>query len=77
MIEIGTEDLAKTIEKGDRSLVGKVWLDRRVGKEVLRTTLLKIWRIDGVPHFLEAGLNLFIITFKFLADKHKIKEGRL
>lgn len=42
VIEIGVEDLVKTMDKGDKSLVGKVWSDRRVRKEVLRTTLLKI-----------------------------------
>lgn len=66
VIEIGVEDLGITTEKRDRSLVEKMWSDCTIGKKVLHTTLMKIWRIGRVPQFLEIRLNLFIITFEFL-----------
>lgn len=34
-------------EMEDRSLIGKVCTDRGIGREVVRSTMLKIWRVEN------------------------------
>lgn len=44
-IELESESEDAVREKGDISLIGKVCMERVIGKEVLASTLGKIWRI--------------------------------
>ncbi|XP_035549240.1 uncharacterized protein LOC118349286 [Juglans regia] len=69
------EDAMK--DKGDRSLVGKVCLDRVIGKEILSSMMAKIWKISKAAVFQEVGTNIFIITFHTIIDLEKVWEGRL
>lgn len=40
---IGPMSIDGLVEKGIRSLIGKLLFDRRVGKEIVHNTLMKIW----------------------------------
>lgn len=62
--------------KERRSLLGKLCLDSMVGKEVLRTTMGKIWKISKPAIFRDLGSNLFSITFESETDKLKVSDGR-
>lgn len=33
-------------EKGDRSVIGKICLERQIGKEVLVATMAKVWKLS-------------------------------
>lgn len=43
VLELDGEGVTETKEKGDRSLVGKLFIDHAVGKEVISSTMAKIW----------------------------------
>lgn len=58
------------------SLLGKLCSNRRIGKDILQTTMGKIWKISRKPIFKEINQNLFTITFGTEEDKKKILEGR-
>ncbi|KAF5462220.1 hypothetical protein F2P56_018246 [Juglans regia] len=64
------------LRKGDRSLVGKICVDRAVGKEIVVNTMGKIWRISKRASFLEVEKNVFIITFANHADRQRVLEGK-
>lgn len=42
-VEITNEDVEEVRQKGEFCLVGKIWMDRTIGKPVIETELGKIW----------------------------------
>lgn len=52
-----------------RSIRGKICSTRLISKEVVGTTMAKIWRISKAAQFTEVSPNIFVIEFKNLADK--------
>lgn len=62
--------------KEQRSLLGKLCLDRMTGKEVPRNTMGKIWKISKPAIFRDLGSNLFSITFETKTDKLRVSDGR-
>lgn len=75
LLELNEDGVAETQKKGDRSLVGKVYIDRLIGREVLASTLAKIWRISKLATMLECGSNSFTVTFMTHVDKQKVMDG--
>lgn len=57
-------------------LLGQLCAVRVVGKEVLQTTMQKIWVLSKLVEFTEVGRNIFIISFNTEADKEKVMNGR-
>ncbi|XP_042964509.1 uncharacterized protein LOC122298706 [Carya illinoinensis] len=75
-IDIEDELPDDLFEKEERSLVGRVCIERSISQEVIESTLAKIWRISRRAKFLEVCPNTFVITFANLADKIRVWEGR-
>ncbi|XP_042939405.1 uncharacterized protein LOC122274431 [Carya illinoinensis] len=75
-IVIGTEQFSKVTAKGGKCLVGKMLSNRKVSKEIVRSTLAKIWKLQRSFNFFEICSNLFVISFECLDDKKKILDGR-
>ncbi|XP_042974862.1 uncharacterized protein LOC122306500 [Carya illinoinensis] len=76
IIELEPASVDLSEERGARSLVGRLWAERRVGKEVIRSTMAKIWRVGRGFGFQEIATNLFVIMFENQEDKLRILEGR-
>lgn len=55
--------------KEERSLVGKIHMDRKIGKETIRGNMGNIWRLSKLAVFKVAEQNIFIITFTSVGDK--------
>lgn len=51
-------------------------MDRNISKEVVESTMKKIWRISKPAKFLEVVSNIFTVTFANLADKDRVWSGR-
>lgn len=62
-IDLDTNIAGKILEKWDKSLIGKLILERKINKEVIQVTMRKIWRTGGSFDFHEINVNLFVITF--------------
>lgn len=62
--------------KEGRSIVGKIHSSRYISKEVLGSTMEKVWRISKAAIFLEVCTNTFVITFNTIADKDRVWAGR-
>lgn len=61
MIVVDKEILKADRIRERRRLIGKLDADRTNGKEVIRTTMNKIWRTSKPATFTEVGKNTFII----------------
>ncbi|KAF5445531.1 hypothetical protein F2P56_034577 [Juglans regia] len=62
-------------QKGERSLIGKIISERRIGKEVARSMMEKVWKVGKPLEFQEIGGNCFVITFANRRDKWKVLDG--
>lgn len=60
IINMPDESIRESERKGERSLVGKLYMERIIGKEVLAATLGKIWRVSKAAIFQVCGPNLFM-----------------
>ncbi|XP_042972758.1 uncharacterized protein LOC122304562 [Carya illinoinensis] len=63
-IDIEGDGIIEVLKRGDRSLIGKIWSERQIGKAVVESTIT------------EMGQNIFIITFATHADKHRVENER-
>lgn len=45
-------------------------------KPVIEAAMGKVWHLSSKATFREVGANVFIISFKMLADKHRVENGR-
>lgn len=64
------------MKKGEKCLVGKFCLDHVVGKEIVRATMAKIWKVNKSFTFHDISPNIFIITFEKQMDKDKVLAGK-
>lgn len=60
-IEVGDEISEELRIKGGCSVVGKVWMERKLSLGVLEDTMGKVWRISQKARFKEVGLNIIVI----------------
>lgn len=56
--------------------MGKIVAERFVGKDVVCTHMVKLWKLDGDVRFSELGDNLFLLEFSVERDKQRVKAGR-
>lgn len=75
-IEIQDEASTEAVHQGKLCLVGRLLADRIMGKETIKTTLLRCWKILGTSTLKVIGENLFIIEFVHSWDKAKVLVGR-
>lgn len=76
LINLG-EDLSGDDKiKESQSLIGKVCADQSIGKDIMKTTLGKIWRISKPAIIHEVGKYCFTITFDYELDKLRVLDGR-
>lgn len=75
-IVIEGEGITEVLKKGDRILIGKIWSKRQIGKQVVESTMAKVWRLSKLAIFIEMGQNTFIITFATHADKNRVVNER-
>ncbi|XP_041026979.1 uncharacterized protein LOC121267185 [Juglans microcarpa x Juglans regia] len=74
-IEVQKNMLGLTKGKGERSLVGKVLSDHRIGREVVRSMMEKVWKVGKPLKFHDIGSNCFVITFVNRRDKMRVLSG--
>jgi hypothetical protein len=62
--------------RGRSCLVGKLLADRTIGKDSIKSTLLRGWKPSGPTVFKILGDNLFLVEFEHAWDKARVLEGR-
>lgn len=56
------------VKKGNFCLVGNLHVERIINKNVVKTTMSKIWRAAQTFTFIDTSPNIFIIKFEDQAD---------
>lgn len=57
--------------KSNRSLMGKIYLARPIGKEIIQMKMGEVWRVSKQAVFKEVSQNLFSIIFATETDQQK------
>lgn len=76
VIDLAGKATAEVQNKGERCLIGKIWTDLAINKNVVEATMAKVWRLSKHTVFQEVGSNMFTMTFATHADKKRIEDGR-
>jgi hypothetical protein len=74
--EAKEEVFKEAIVQGQSCIVGKLLVERVVGKESIRSTLIRWWKPKDYLSFKVMGGNLFLIEFMNPYDKIRVLEGR-
>jgi hypothetical protein len=62
--------------RGRSCLVGKSIVDQIIGKDAIKSTMIRGWKPTGTTTFKILGENLFLVEFKHVWDKARVLEGR-
>lgn len=63
-IKVADEKLEEEIQKGDHCLVRKIHMERSIKRDVLQTTMQKVWQTSKTFSVQNIKPNLFLITFE-------------
>jgi hypothetical protein len=70
------EEVEPLVERGSVCVVRKLLADRIVGREILKTSMIRAWQPQGRVTFKNLGENLLLVDFENKWDKSRIMEGR-
>jgi hypothetical protein len=62
--------------EGNDCLVGKLIAERVVGKDTIRSKMVRWWKPTGSVSFKVLGENLFLVEFEYFWEKFRVMEGR-
>jgi hypothetical protein len=74
-IVIQEQSVTQLVQQGQACLIGKLLTERSIGKEILKTPMIRVWRPTGRVTFKTLGTNLFLIEFENWWEKDRILEG--
>jgi hypothetical protein len=69
-------DFEPLVFRGNACVVGNLLADRTVGKEIIKTPLIRAWQPTRQVTFKSVGVNIFLIEFENEWDKTQIMESR-
>lgn len=64
-------------QKGDLCLIGKIWVDRAIGRSIIEGIMSKIWKLSVKATFRELGQNVFLLSFATHANKQWVVSRRM
>lgn len=64
------------LRKGKTGHIGKLQAERTIRGEVIRNTMLKIWRTSKPFSIQEIGTNMYICIFEYLLNMRRIVKGK-
>ncbi|KAF5453769.1 hypothetical protein F2P56_023489 [Juglans regia] len=73
---IPTEEALISIEKSKKCLAAHVVADKEVNRGALRTTMSKVWKVEGQVSFKELGCNKFLVEFQNPLEKNRVLSER-
>lgn len=63
-IVIKPQTFSLLIQRGRSCMVGNLLMKRTITKEILKTPMVRAWKLSGSVSFRVLGLNLFVIDFE-------------
>lgn len=74
-IVLEEEDSEEVKHSKELCLIGRIWIERSIGKHIFETAMAKVCRLHTKAMFCEVGPNIFTISFMNYANKKMVIEG--
>lgn len=71
-IIIDSEKPLMTPENVQLYAVGKLHTSKRISVEAFRSVMKSLWKVHESTHIETAGMNLYVIVFKSMAEKNRV-----
>lgn len=75
-VEVPDIGIGNITPRGSSCLVGKLLADRIIGKDTIKSMVVRGWQPSGTMVFKNLGNNLFLMEFEHVWDKARVLEGR-
>jgi hypothetical protein len=75
-VEVDEQGMHEIGSRGKACMVCKLFSDRLIGKDAIRSTLVRAWRPEGTLVFKALGDNIFLLEFEHFWEKDRVKEGQ-
>ncbi|KAG7967887.1 hypothetical protein I3843_08G123100 [Carya illinoinensis] len=75
-VVVSNEAVLSSVEKSKYYLMICVISDREANKGAFRSTMTRVWQVEGKAIIKDVGWNKFLVEFKEVADKRRILKGR-
>lgn len=75
-LELEGVDVQVGIEEGNRSLIGRVFGEKKANFMGVKSTMLKLWQHRGLIRVVSSGPNTFQFIFAKFVDREDIMQGR-
>lgn len=75
-VELVTEEICVGLDEAERSLIGKIFGDKRANLVGVRNTMMKLWQHRGLCKVNALDSNVFQFVFKDALDRDGILQGR-
>lgn len=75
-MELQDGDVSLGMEEAGRSLIGKVFGEKKANLVGVRSTMMKLWGSRGLCKVVSLDLNVFQFVFKAESDRDSILQGR-
>lgn len=75
-VELDEEDVSVGIEEASRSIIGKIYGDKKANLVGVRSTIMKLWAHRALCKMLALVQNVFQFVFNEANDKEGILQGR-
>lgn len=76
-VELVEEDISIGMEEAWRSLIGKVFGEKRANFVGLRSAMMKFWHNGGLCKVVALDQNVFQFVFKEASNREGLLQGRL
>lgn len=75
-VDLREGDVYLGMEEAKRSLIGKVFGDKKANLVGIRGTMLKLWGARGLHKVIPLDQNVFQFVFNAASDREGILQGR-
>jgi hypothetical protein len=75
-VEVVEQGMHEIGSRGKACMVSKLFSDRLIGKDAIRSTPVRAWRPEGTLVFKVLGDNIFLLEFEHFWEKDRVKEGQ-
>lgn len=75
-IQLEDGDVQIGVEEGHRSLIGKVYGDKKANFTGVKSSLMKLWQYRGLSKVVALSLNTFQFVFNQASDRDGVMQGR-
>ncbi|XP_042983333.1 uncharacterized protein LOC122312736 [Carya illinoinensis] len=75
-VVISNDEVLSSVNKSKHCIMFCVMSDREVNRGAIKSTLLRVWQVEGKAIIKDVGRNKFLLECKNVSDKRRIMKGR-